>query len=128
MSKRVLVVDDDQAVRRAFELALRGLDYDVVLAPSGEEGVSAARDSPPDIVFLDLRMPGMNGVEVLRALRSGGLECPIIIVTAFHKEFLDQLIEVRKEAIAFELLQKPMDRKQIIKVTQAFLNHDVIAD
>jgi DNA-binding NtrC family response regulator len=126
MSKRVLVIDDDPAVRRAFELALKGLELDIELADSGEAGMAAFEAAPPDLIYLDLRMPGMNGVEVLRAVRERGFEGPVIIVTAFHREFFDDLVAARRDGVEFDVLQKPVERDQIIKVTRAILEGDVI--
>jgi two-component system phosphate regulon response regulator PhoB len=68
-AKRILVVEDDRFLRRACETSLRQRGYAVTSASDGEEGLKAAREEPPDLVLLDLLMPKMTGVEVLRALR-----------------------------------------------------------
>jgi len=83
---RVLIVDDEEDFARtlASRLELRGLQ--AVCAFSGEKGLEALRAGPPDILLLDMRMPGMPGVELLRALRTdntvrGGAALPVIIVS-----------------------------------------------
>ena len=121
MSKRILVIDDDAAVRKAFALALDDTSYEVVTAEGGEEGLRKLGEAAFDLVYLDLRMPGMDGVTTLRAIRKGDADLPVYIVTAFHREFFDDLTEVRKEGIAFELLRKPIEREHIIRITRGIL-------
>ena len=67
---RVLVVDDEPAVRHALERALRLESYDVALAADGEEALDALAESPADAVILDVAMPRLDGLEVCRRLRS----------------------------------------------------------
>ena len=66
---RVLIVDDDPASRRLLEVRLRPLECDVATAGNGEQALTAIRKDAPDLVLLDLQMPKMGGIEVLRALR-----------------------------------------------------------
>ena len=65
----ILVVDDEEQIRRALESILSVRGYQVALAPTGEEGVDIATRTPPDLVILDLSLPGMSGLEVCRRLR-----------------------------------------------------------
>jgi two-component system KDP operon response regulator KdpE len=78
---RVLVVDDDLPLRRTLDIGLRARGYDVVLAATGEDALSAAAQRPPDIVILDLGLPGMNGIEVAKALREW-TDAPIVVLSA----------------------------------------------
>ena len=121
MSKRILVVDDDPVVRESFGLALEDTTYQVDMAESGEEGVEKARNTKYDLIFLDLKMPGMNGVEALRELRKISLKVSIYVVTAFSKEFFDELTRAEEEGIAFELLQKPIERHRILLAAETVL-------
>lgn len=113
MQKNIMVIDDEESVRKSFELALEDTGYDVLTVSSGEAGVKKFDEIQPDLIFLDLKMPGMNGVETLKALRRKCKEVPIYIVTAFHKEFLEQLNGAVKEGHHFELLNKPVGADQI---------------
>ncbi|QEY30909.1 response regulator [Synechococcus sp. RSCCF101] len=123
MTKTVLVIDDDASVRKAFALSLSDeADLEVVLAASGEEGLAAARSRQPCLIYLDLRMPGMNGVETLRQLRRQGYSGRVYIVTAFHKEFFQDLAAARSEQISFDLVMKPLERDQIISITRAIVD------
>jgi two-component system response regulator MprA len=79
---RVLVVDDEPAVRRALERALRLENYDVELASDGEEALDALATRPADVVILDILMPRLDGLEVARRLRQSGDRTPILMLTA----------------------------------------------
>ena len=78
---KILVVDDEDRSLRLVEAMLAPEGYEVVLAHSGEEGLEKIRDACPDIVLLDIMMPGMNGYEVLRILRQQS-NIPVIMLTA----------------------------------------------
>jgi len=121
VSKRILVIDDEEAVRKSFALALEDLPYQVDCAENGKIGIEKFQQSEYDLVFLDLKMPEMNGVETLRAIRERNQDIPVYIVTAFHKEFFQDLVEVRSKKVDFDLLMKPVGRKQIIAVTRGIL-------
>ena len=80
--QRVLVIDDDPAIT---SLLKRGLSYEgftVEVASTGEAGLAMARERPPDLVVLDIMMPGMNGLEVLRRLRAADNRLPVLMLTA----------------------------------------------
>ena len=120
MSKRILIIDDEEVVRRSFILALEDIGYKVDTAESGEKGLQMKKDSEYDLIFLDLNMPGMNGVETLRQIRKNDKEVPIYIFTAFHKEFMDQLKVAAGEGYDFEIMQKPMSL-DIVSITKHIL-------
>ncbi len=121
MSKLILVIDDEEAIRKSFLLSLEDTGYDVQTASSGQEGLQKIRAKKPDLIFLDLKMPGMTGVETLREIRKHYQDLPVYIVTAFFREYLDQLGPAAKEGIRFELIHKPVGAEQIIKVAQSVL-------
>jgi two-component system response regulator MprA len=79
---RILVVDDEPAVRRALERALRLDSYDVELASDGREALDRLAEGPADAVILDVMMPGLDGLEVCRRIRSAGDRTPILMLTA----------------------------------------------
>ncbi len=114
---RVLVIDDEQSVRDAFVNALEDMPYVVETAGDGEEALEKAKSSPVDLVFLDLKMPGMDGVEVLREIRALDETVPVYIVTAFYGEFLDRLQIAEDEGLTFQLLHKPIGQEAIRKVS-----------
>src|SRR5215207_10024717 len=78
---RVLVVDDEAPIRRALDTNLRARGYDVDLAGTGEEALDLAARHHPDVVVLDLGLPGIDGIDVVRGLR-GWTNVPIVILSA----------------------------------------------
>jgi len=118
VAKKILVVDDDSAVRQAFILVLEDAGYQVDTAESGEVGLEKYKNGQYDLIFLDLKMPGIKGTEVLKKIREDSQDVPIYVVTAFHKEFLKDLQAIRKAGISFDLLDKPVGNEQIIAVVE----------
>ena len=121
MNKRIVVIDDEEAVRKSFALALEKSKYEIETAENGEIGLDRFGQEKYDLVFLDLKMPGMSGVETLLKIREKDSAVPVYIVTAFHKEFLDELADARKKEIDFELLIKPLGLSQIREIVGAIL-------
>ena len=121
MSKHILVIDDDLAIRKSFALALEDADCQVDTAESGEAGIDKASNTEYDLIFLDLKMPGINGVETLIRLRDNGHKMPIYIITAFHEEFMDQLRVAADEGYEFEVMRKPILSYDLVKITEAIL-------
>jgi len=79
---RVLVVEDERKLAQILASALQGEHYDVVVAPTGEDGFFRANAETFDLVVLDLMLPGRNGLEILRTLRQRHIETPVLILTA----------------------------------------------
>lgn len=82
MSERVLVVDDDAPVRRMLRRTLAAEGLEVVSAADGGRALAAAERDPPDLVVLDVSMPGMDGLAVCRRLRAAGIAAPVLMLTA----------------------------------------------
>ena len=125
--KRILVVDDQMTVRRLVEMALAGTDIEVLQAESGEQALAMVRELCPDLIIMDIMMPGgMDGIEAVRILRSQPeiCDCPILILTA-----KDQKPERQK---AFDVggddyLAKPFKLNDLIEKVQNLL-HKATAD
>ncbi|VAV84497.1 hypothetical protein MNBD_DELTA01-1125 [hydrothermal vent metagenome] len=83
MSDRVLIVDDEEGIRLLYKEELEEEGYEVELASSGEEALKKLDSSHLDMVLLDIKMPGMDGVEVLRKLKEKYKELPVILCTAY---------------------------------------------
>jgi two-component system response regulator AtoC len=101
----VLIVDDDRNTREGLQRALRRT-YHVITAESGERALSVAGETPPDIVLSDVRMPGMDGITLLRRLRGHFPDCLAILLTAYGN------VEVAVEAMkagAYDFLTKPVN-------------------
>jgi DNA-binding response OmpR family regulator len=84
--ERVLVVEDDPTLRLGLQKTLRSAGFDVEVAKTGSEGLSMALAAPPDLVLLDVMLPGMNGFEICEELRRRDADLPILMVTAKGEE------------------------------------------
>ncbi len=120
--KRILVIDDDEGIRKLFLLSLEGKGFQIDTTESGEQGIEIMQQTKYDLIYLDLKMPGMNGVETLRELRKMDKDVPVYIITAFHEEYFDLLKAAEQDGIDFELLKKPFDSEQLILVTKGVLD------
>ncbi len=125
MGKRILVIDDEEAIRKSFVLALEDTEYQMDTAESGEKGIEMEKEGKYDLIFLDLKMPGLSGVETLRELRKIDEGVPVYIITAFYEEFFEELKGTEKEGIEFEVLRKPFTGEQILLTASSVLNKPV---
>src|SRR5919112_517322 len=113
---RILVIDDDTAVRDSMERMLRAAGYTVQSAPTGEEGVTLARGGAFDVILSDMRMPGMSGLDVLRTLRERRVDSGFIIMTGFGT--VDTAVEAMKLG-AVDFVQKPFFRDELLMRVRA---------
>ena len=104
--KRILVGDDETRIRLLYEETLAGEGYEVVLAKDGREVYQKFISEKPDLVILDIKMPGMHGIEVLQRLREVDKRVPVIISTAYQKMENDAVIST-SDVAAF--ITKPVD-------------------
>jgi two-component system, OmpR family, KDP operon response regulator KdpE len=114
---RVLVIDDEPQIRRALATNLRARNYDVELAGTGEEGLRLAAERHPDLVLLDIGLPGIEGTEVVRGLR-GWTEIPIIMLTVRGNE-ADKVEAL--DAGADDYLTKPFGMNELLARMRAAL-------
>ena len=104
---RVVVADDSSFMRRLLKAALGESGFDVVgTAEDGSEALALCEALRPDVMTLDLAMPGLHGLDVLRALRRTGTQIPVVVVSAFSPAFGARAIDALAEG-AFELVAKP---------------------
>ena len=106
MTKRILVIDDDEVIRKLFSRALEVTSYEVHTAESGEKGLELLSASKYDLIFLDIYMPGMSGIEVMREIRKTDMDVLIYIVTAYYKEFLEEISKAINDGLKFEITHK----------------------
>src|SRR5262245_27801248 len=118
---RVLIVDDDAASRRLLEARLRPLACDVATAGNGEQALTAIRKDVPDLVLLDLRMPKMGGIEVLRALHKEAINVPVIVITAHGS--VETAVGAMKEG-AYDFITKPIDANHFDIVVRKALERE----
>ena len=107
---QVLIVDDDESIRRMLSAVLSREGFQTVTAKDGEEGLALFRSTSPDIVLMDIRMPGRSGIEAMRAmldLRPGAV---VILMTAYAD--LDTAVQAIKNGV-FDFVIKPFDLAEI---------------
>ena len=114
---KILVVDDDPQIRRVMRATLSGNHYEVVDARSGEEALDRFRQEMPDLVLLDMNMPGMGGLETCRALRQGA-DVPILILSVQG----DEALKISAlDAGADDYLTKPFGQGELLARLRAAL-------
>jgi CheY-like chemotaxis protein len=114
--KRILVVDDDEDIRLLFQEVLEEEGYAVELAGGGEEALEKLSQWKPDLVTLDLKMPGMAGLEVLERIREQDRDLPVIICTAYG-EYKSDLATWASDAYVV----KSADFSELKRVIKGFL-------
>jgi two-component system nitrogen regulation response regulator GlnG len=118
----ILIIDDEEPIAWALRRAFEREKYSVAVAGTAEKGLAEARNEPPDVVFLDVRLPGMDGLAALAELRRIAPEAGVIIITA-HGNLNTAVKAV--EGGAFDYLAKPFDLAQAIDaVRRALTRHD----
>jgi two-component system, OmpR family, alkaline phosphatase synthesis response regulator PhoP len=122
-SKRILVIEDDASISLGLRMNLEAEGYQVSLADDGESGLAAAREQHPDLVILDVMLPRLNGLEVLRALRGDGLTFPIIVLSARGAE-MDKVVGL--ELGAEDYVTKPFGLAELLARVRAVLRRHAI--
>ncbi|MDH4094890.1 MAG: response regulator [Betaproteobacteria bacterium] len=119
---RVLLIDDHALVRKGIEELLQSRGVQVVASVgSGEEGVRRARELPADLILLDVKMPGMNGIETLKSLRASGVQAPVVMLT-MSREDADLAAALRAGARGY--LLKDMEPEELLPALQAAVQGD----
>ena len=115
--QRILLIDDDPNIRRLIRLYLEKEGYEVVEAGRGDEGLSAFRAKAPALVLLDVMLPGVDGLQVLREIRKGS-KAPVIMLTAKDETF-DKVLGL--ELGADDYITKPFESKELVARVKAVL-------
>jgi len=116
---KILVIDDDETVRRSYQRSLQTVRCDVETAANGEDALRALARHPFDVLLLDIRMPGMDGMAVLKAAKQTSPASEVVVITGYPT------VEGAKEAVqsgAYDYLAKPVGPAEVIKATNAALN------
>jgi len=114
---KILIVDDEPQIRRVLKVILTGERYEIVEARSGEAALSQFREFLPDLVLLDLNMPGMGGLETCRVIRETS-DVPIVILTVRPQE--DEKVELL-DAGADDYVTKPFGKRELLARIRAAL-------
>jgi len=121
MAPRILVVEDNESLAEGIEYNLRLEGYEVQVADTGPAGVEAARTWRPDVMLLDLMLPGMDGYQVLRAVRGSGNRVPVVILSARGEE-ADKVRGFRLDADQY--VTKPFSIVELLERIAALLRRE----
>ena len=113
MPKTILIADDEQAVRSSLERLLEFESYRVIQAADGPSALDLVRDRPVDLVLLDIKMPGMDGLEVLAQLHQENPQLPVVIISGHGS--IQTAVEATRLG-AFDFIEKPIDADRILLV------------
>jgi len=111
LAPKVLVIDDDVAIREAVADALSREGYEILFSPDGNQALQMIDDCPPDVIVLDLRMPGMDGFEFLKRFDPrSSTNCPVIVLTAYADP---DAVKACHDAGVGTLLEKPFRLQEL---------------
>ena len=122
--QRILVVDDERNIRRSLEMILTGEDYEVICVPSGQEALTAIKEEKPHVVLLDIVLPGINGVEVLRSVRDSHPDLAVIMISG-HGTVQDAVMATKLGA--YDFLEKPLSREKVLLTVAHALENVVLS-
>ena len=114
----ILVVDDEETIRSLFKETLEELGHRVMVAGTGPEGLDLVKKRDFDLVFLDLKMPGMDGAELFRQIKTIKPKLPVTIITGYPDS------DIMARALAqgpFGVMEKPFDESEIVSAVDIFL-------
>lgn len=120
-SARILIIDDEPPIRKLLRVTMQAQDFDIVEAPTGEDGVYQATVAHPDLIVLDLGLPDISGMEVLRRIREWS-QVPIIVLTAKEREE-DKIAAL--DAGADDYVTKPFGMGELLARIRVALRHVV---
>src|SRR5918999_896137 len=125
MKARILVIDDEAEIRRSVRMILEYEGYDVVEASSGPEGVALAEKESPDLIFLDVKMPGRDGLEALRRIKAVNETLPVVIISGHGT--VSTAVEATK-AGAFDFIEKPLASERVLLTIRNALDQTRLVD
>ncbi len=117
---RILIVDDEEIVRRSYRRLLDGADCNTAVALNGNDALHAMKRESFDVVLLDLRMPGPDGMTVLKSIKEQWPQSEVVVITGYPT------IETAKEAVrlgAYDYLAKPVDPEKVVNAAHGAVLH-----
>ncbi|MCX7043902.1 MAG: response regulator [Candidatus Sumerlaeota bacterium] len=120
---RILVIDDEEQVRKTLQLILEQAGYEVIGAPDGNVGIELFRKNPTDLVITDLLMPEKEGLETIMEIRRDFPDAKIIAISGGGREGALNFLAVAQKMGAAATLSKPFERKQLLEAVTKVLGN-----
>ena len=125
MKSRILVIDDEAAIRESMRMILEYEGYEFIGASSGQEGLTQVERESPDLVFLDIKMPGLDGLEVLPRIRATDESLPVVMISGHAT--VSTAVEATKLG-AFDFIEKPLASERVLVTIRNALDRSRLAD
>ena len=120
---KILIIEDSSFTRKAIARMVKADGYEILEAVDGKDGLEKAVSNSPDCITLDLIMPEMEGIEVLKSLRERGLNIPVIVITAdIQKDTRDQCLDLG----ATTILSKPPKKEELRSAIKSVLQNEEV--
>lgn len=113
----IFVVDDDQGILESFEVML-GDEYFLVMVNNGTEAVEMLNKQKPPLLFLDIKLPGINGLKILEKIRANGLDTVVVIISSLYRDYDN---EVATKYGVYRYLCKPFDVKEVEDIVNSVI-------
>ena len=122
MTNRVMVVDDDAALRMTFQAILMEEGWDVISAEDGFQAIKFATERQIAVIFMDIQMPGMNGVEAFLRIKKILPECVVVMITGF---LVESLVKRALAEGAITVLLKPLSIEELLKIVEKVVSESI---
>jgi two-component system cell cycle response regulator DivK len=121
MGKKILIVDDNEKNLKVLRVVLQHSGYETIEATDGEQAIRLAKDILPDLILMDIRMPGMNGIEATRILKSEELTAKIPVVVVTSSAMRGDRERICSETWCDDFITKPIEIKPLLELVKKYV-------
>ncbi len=125
MTSKIMVVDDDSDLRNTLQEILLDEGFDVISAEDGSQAIQMALENQVSLIFMDIRMPGINGVETYLEIKKISPESKVVMMTGYSAE---ALVDLALEEGVFAVLYKPLPVEQVLNILKSGVSTDKITE
>jgi len=125
MVKKILIVDDEKNIRMTLKHSLKSQEFDIYMAVNGEEALENIKNNKFDLILLDIKMPGLDGMEVLKKIRDNGNNVNVIMMTAYGS--VEKAVEAMKLG-AIDFISKPFTHEEIRNIVKEVLGREELRE
>ncbi len=124
--KTILLIDDDQDLSEVIKIILKSANYDVLISHEAQHGINTAKEKTPDLILLDIMMPGMDGVEAMSILKSESAtkDIPVIFLTGLisNNDSSEGIEDINIGGSYYKTIAKPFDNKKLLEIIKKTLD------